>query len=154
MFNFAIYKTDIGYIKIGYKDEFVVSISMMKKVNDFGVKTELTNRVYLQLVEYLDGLRTEFDFEYKLIGTDFQKRVWDELLKIPYANTRSYQDIALKLGNKNLARAVGMANNKNPMMIVVPCHRVIGKNGNLTGYAGGLDLKNKLLKLEQNAKLV
>ena len=83
-----------------------------------------------------------------LKGTPFQMKVWEELRKIPYGETLSYGQIAENVGNPKAARAVGMANNKNPIMIIVPCHRVIGKNGKLVGYAGGVDIKEKLLKIE------
>ncbi|MCC8169988.1 MAG: methylated-DNA--[protein]-cysteine S-methyltransferase, partial [Oscillospiraceae bacterium] len=85
-------------------------------------------------------------------GTDFQRRVWSELLKIPYGETRSYGQIAASIGNPKASRAVGSANNKNPIAIVIPCHRVIGANGSLTGYAGGLDIKSFLLETEKNFK--
>lgn len=102
-----------------------------------------------QLQEYFAKKRTAFDVPLDIQGTDFQKKVWSELLKIPYGKTVSYLDIALALGDKNATRAVGMANNKNPIAIVVPCHRVIGKNGNLVGYASGVNRKKQLLDLEQ-----
>lgn len=84
-----------------------------------------------------------------MIGTEFQKKVWKELLNIPYGETRSYKDIAIAIGNGKACRAVGNANNKNPIAIIVPCHRVVGSNGSMTGYAGGLDIKEKLLKIEK-----
>ncbi|MDO5305693.1 MAG: methylated-DNA--[protein]-cysteine S-methyltransferase, partial [bacterium] len=95
-----------------------------------------------------DRKRTVFNLKLAPKGTPFQKKVWAELLKIPYGKTVSYQDIAVSIGNPDACRAVGMANNKNPIPIFIPCHRVIGKNGNLTGYAGGLDCKQALLEIE------
>ncbi|MDD2203071.1 MAG: methylated-DNA--[protein]-cysteine S-methyltransferase [Bacilli bacterium] len=83
-----------------------------------------------------------------MIGTDFQIKVWNELIKIKHGECINYQELALRVANKNYARAVGIANNKNPIPIIVPCHRVIGKSGKLVGYAGGLDIKNKLLEIE------
>ena len=103
-------------------------------------------------MEYLDGKRKEFDFPYKMIGTEFQKKVWHALTKIPYGETRTYKEIATAVGNPKASRAVGMANNRNPIFIVVPCHRVIGANGKLVGYAGGLDMKDALLSLEKSHK--
>lgn len=102
-----------------------------------------------QLKEYFAGKRKEFSLRLDPIGTDFQKSVWKQLSKIPFGETRSYGELAKKLGNPKAGRAVGAANGKNPLSIVVPCHRVIGSNGKLTGFAGGLDNKEKLLKLEQ-----
>ena len=94
--------------------------------------------------------RKIFDIPIKLDGTEFQVKVWTELLKLPYGKTCSYLDIAKKIGNPNAARAVGMANNKNKIQIIIPCHRVIGSNKKLIGYAGGIKIKEKLLKLEKD----
>jgi methylated-DNA-[protein]-cysteine S-methyltransferase len=105
--------------------------------------------VLQQLSEYFAGSRQQFDLEITLEGTPFQKKVWQELRRIPFGQTASYQDIATRVGNAKACRAVGMANNKNPLPIIVPCHRVIGKNGSLTGFGGGLDIKKQLLDLEK-----
>ena len=101
-----------------------------------------------QLAEYFAGQRREFDLPLDLRGTDFQKRCWRELLKIPYGETRSYADIARAIGNPLAVRAVGLANGQNPIAIIVPCHRVIGSDGSLTGYGGGIETKRRLLELE------
>ena len=101
-----------------------------------------------QLAEYFSGRRRRFDLALDLRGTDFQKRCWQELLKIPYGETRSYADIARAIGSPSAVRAVGLANGQNPIAIIVPCHRVIGSDGSLTGYGGGLEIKRKLLELE------
>jgi len=103
-----------------------------------------------ELSEYFEGKRTTFSTPIQLHGTTFQKAVWNALLTIPFGEIRSYKDIAVQAGNPKAARAVGMANNKNPIPIIVPCHRVIGANGSLVGYAGGLDIKTYLLELEKN----
>lgn len=102
-----------------------------------------------QLKEYFAGKRTTFDLPLALVGTNFQQEAWEALQKIPFAQTISYQEQAFRLGDKKKCRAVGMANSKNPVAIVVPCHRVIGKSGKLTGYAGGMDKKKFLLELEK-----
>lgn len=102
----------------------------------------------VQLGEYFDGSRTEFELELDLEGTEFQLAVWREVEKIPYGETRTYLEIATALGDPNLTRAVGAANGANPVAIVIPCHRVIGADGSLTGYAGGLHRKRWLLELE------
>ncbi len=107
--------------------------------------TEMCRR---QIEEYFAGERKQFDFPLDLHGTEFEQRCWLALLEIPYGETRSYADIARAIGNPKACRAVGLANGKNPIAIVVPCHRVVGANGNLTGYGGGLDIKRKLLELE------
>lgn len=101
-----------------------------------------------QLDEYFLGIRKTFELPVNPIGTEFQKKVWNELIKIPYGEIRSYKDIAINIGNPNASRAIGNANHKNPIAIIIPCHRVIGSNGNLTGYAGGLNKKQLLLNLE------
>lgn len=101
-----------------------------------------------QLKEYFSGKRKIFDLPLVFNGTDFQNQAWQQLLKIPYGKTISYGEQAKKLGDKNKARAVGLANGLNPISIIVPCHRVIGSNGKLTGFGGGLDIKEKLLNLE------
>ncbi|MGB8970262.1 MAG: methylated-DNA--[protein]-cysteine S-methyltransferase [Candidatus Sulfotelmatobacter sp.] len=101
-----------------------------------------------ELEEYFDGKRREFTFPLDLRGTDFQLACWRALLAIPYGETRSYADIARAVGKPNAFRAVGMANNRNPVAIVVPCHRVIASDGSLCGYGGGLDVKRKLLEME------
>jgi methylated-DNA-[protein]-cysteine S-methyltransferase len=102
-----------------------------------------------QLDEYFAMKRRDFEIRVALVGTDFQKRVWNELLTIPYGATTTYGSIAQRLGKPSAMRAVGLANGSNPIAIVVPCHRVIGANGSLVGYGGGLDVKTRLLELER-----
>jgi methylated-DNA-[protein]-cysteine S-methyltransferase len=102
-----------------------------------------------QLQAYFAGQRTAFDLQLDLRGSEFQRRVWDALLTIPYGETRSYGEIAEQIGAAGAARAVGLANGRNPIAIIVPCHRVIGTGGGLTGYGGGLDRKRALLELER-----
>lgn len=103
-----------------------------------------------QLNEYFDGRRTSFDLALDLVGTAFQKSVWNALLRIPFGETRTYGEIAAELGNPKAVRAVGAANGRNPLSIVTPCHRVIGAHGELTGFAGGLGAKEYLLRLERS----
>ena len=103
-----------------------------------------------QLEAYFTGDRTEFDLELDLVGTEFQRRVWAALLTIPYGETRSYGEIARQICSPGAFRAVGLANGHNPIGIIVPCHRVIGSNGSLTGYGGGIDRKRALLELEKS----
>lgn len=151
MINYFCYDTEIGRIKISEKDEKIIGLvfSDYKKEDEIEKETDAIRKTYLQLKEYLSGKRKNFDIEIEMIGTEFQKKVWKELLNIPYGETRSYKDIAIAIGNGKACRAVGNANNKNPIAIIVPCHRVIGSNGSMTGYAGGLDIKEKLLKIEK-----
>jgi methylated-DNA-[protein]-cysteine S-methyltransferase len=114
--------------------------------NDEGAFDEVVR----QLDAYFAGDLTEFDLELDLVGSDFQKRVWAELLAIPYGETRTYGEIARDIGSVGASRAVGLANGHNPIGIIVPCHRVIGANGSLTGYGGGLARKRHLLDMEKN----
>ncbi len=112
-------------------------------------ETKLIKEAHKQLEEYLNKKRKEFELPLLPQGTEFQLKVWNALKEIPYGQTCSYKDIAIKAGNEKASRAVGMANNRNPIAIFIPCHRVIGANGKLVGYAGGLDIKEKLLDLER-----
>lgn len=107
-----------------------------------------------QLEAYFAGERTDFDLKLSLTGTEFQRRVWQALLTIPYGETRSYGEIAEQIGASGAARAVGLANGRNPIAIIVPCHRVIGASGSLTGYGGGLERKQSLLELERRRQSV
>ncbi len=153
MIRYAVYKSDLGLIKIGYEDDFVVYLKRINEVdNNCGNKTSFTDSVFGEVEEYFKGCRREFTFKYKLVGTEFQKRVWDALLTIPYGETRTYKEVAILVGNEKASRAVGLANNKNPITIVIPCHRVIGSSGKLVGYIGGLDMKEYLLEMEKNNK--
>ena len=115
-------------------------------------ETALIKKTDKQLKEYFSGKRREFDLPLSFSGTDFQKRVWGALLTIPYGETRSYGQIAAQIGNPKACRAVGMANNRNPISIICPCHRVIGADGSLVGYGGGLKNKRLLLDLESANK--
>lgn len=111
-------------------------------------ETDLIRKAAKQLKEYFAGKRKIFEFPLEPQGTEFQKKVWNALIEIPYGETRSYKEIAERVGNEKASRAVGMANNKNPIAIIIPCHRVVGANGKLIGYAGGLDKKERLLNME------
>ncbi len=112
-------------------------------------ETKLIKEAWLQLQQYFNGYRKTFELPLAPQGTTFQQAAWQALLTIPYGQTASYKDMAVKISNPKACRAIGMANNKNPIGIIIPCHRVIGSNGKLVGYAGGLDIKQKLLELEK-----
>lgn len=111
---------------------------------------EVIDKTVIQLNEYFKNQREEFDIPLLLIGSDFQKSVWDALLKIPYGKTRTYKQQSITIGNEKAVRAVANANGANAIAIIVPCHRIIGTNGKLTGYAGGLETKQLLLDIECN----
>lgn len=128
---------------------FSVGKTRVDPQEDWICSKKIFSDALFQLEGYFKGKLTKFDLELHARGTDFQKRVWSELVKIPYGETISYGELANRIGNPNASRAVGMANGKNPISIIVPCHRVIGKDGSLTGFGGGIDVKKKLLALEQ-----
>jgi len=149
------YDSPVGVIEIIGTHEAIRSIlfSEKKKTENFlQPETPLVlAECYNQLDEYFKGDRHEFTFPYQFEGTDFQKTVWNALVNIPYAETGSYKDIAVSIGNEKAIRAVGSANGKNKLSIVIPCHRIIGSNGTLTGYAGGLWRKEWLLQHEKKS---
>lgn len=149
MSGFAIYESPFGPIRMDYEGEVLIRLRTVEPTVQTGERTELTDRAMEQLREYFSGQRKQFELHYELRGTEFQKKVWAALEAIPYGQTRSYREIAQAVGNPKAVRAVGAANGKNPMWVVVPCHRVIGADGGLTGYAGGVELKRALLELEQ-----
>jgi len=145
----AYYKTKIGIIKLTYQEK-IYKIELVKEVNSINEKTSQTDKVIKEINQYLSKYRKEFSI-YDLVrleGTRFQKEVWHELQNIPYGETRSYKEIAKNIGNENAVRAVASAIGKNPLMIIIPCHRVIGSDGKMHGYAYGINFKKYLLDLE------
>lgn len=154
MNDYAVYPFPFGQLKIGYRDNAVTLLMRTSEPVRVEGRTPLTDLVYQQVTEYLNGQRREFDFPYTLQGTEFQRKVWRALCDIPYGETRTYGEIAAAVGSPKAYRAVGMANHNNPILLAVPCHRVIGANGKLVGYGCGLDMKEALLQLEKKfAKL-
>lgn len=145
--TFYLVATEKGLQGLFWKKQ---NIPITKNLNTNEKEMKILLKAIHQLEEYLEGKRKTFSILLDVAGTDFQKSVWNELSKIPYGETRSYKEIACNLKNEKAVRAVGTANGRNPISIIVPCHRVIGSNGTLTGYAGGLKIKSKLLHLEQN----
>lgn len=146
----AYYKSEIGIVEITSSEDAVLSIYFVDKEGETGEMPEILKEAYTQIDEYFKGKRKEFNLKLFFEGTDFQNRVWNELTKIPYGQVVSYKDIAIAVGSEKAVRAVGSTNGKNKISIVVPCHRVIGSNGKLTGYAGGLHRKEWLLNHEKN----
>ena len=154
---YKIYNFEIGRILIVENEDYIVKVEFLNDKNQllnkkYGTEKEtlLIKKTKIELIEYFAGKRKTFDIPIKLDGTEFQVKVWKEILKLPYGETCSYLDIAKKIGNPNAARAVGMANNKNKIQIIIPCHRIIGSDKKLIGYAGGIKIKEKLLKLERD----
>ena len=145
--------TPLGFTEIQGDENGISKIHVMSENVEISTKIpEELKEAVLQLQDYFDGKRTTFTFPLNPSGTDFQKKVWDELLHIPFGKTCSYLDLSKKLGDVKAIRAVASANGENPLWIVVPCHRVIGTDGSLTGYAGGLWRKKWLLEHENPVK--
>lgn len=160
------YKSPVGELILGsYKDELCLADWRYRKMRDsidrrlqdnlkadyIKSETPVITETIKQLDEYFKGNSKEFNIPLLFVGTDFQKRVWSELIKIPYGKTYSYLELSQKLGDVKAIRAVASANGANAISILVPCHRIIGSNGELTGYAGGLRAKQKLLDLEKES---
>lgn len=142
--------TPVGKLCIGEKEGAITRVTWQQLPKEWVLEeTELIQKCKQELDEFFEGKRKTFDLPLAPEGTAFQKRVWDALREIPYGETRTYKDIAIAVDSPKGFRAVGMANNKNPIAIIVPCHRVIGSNGKLVGYAAGMEIKTWLLALEQ-----
>jgi len=152
MKNITVYKFKFCKLGIAEDNGEICNILFDPKNIPAGMdlkETAVLKKAYKQLDEYFAGKRNVFDLPLSLRGTEFQLKVWHLLLTIPYGETRSYGQLAALINNPKASRAVGMANNKNPIPVIIPCHRVIGHNGKLVGYAGGLELKKNLLELEK-----
>jgi methylated-DNA-[protein]-cysteine S-methyltransferase len=154
--HYAVMNTPIGILTVGTTEKGIASIQFGNCAPEEAVGSAADEcasaETVQQLSEYFEGKRIRFHLPLDVQGTPFQKAVWDELLRIPYGETRSYGEIAEAIGRPGAARAVGMANHDNPIAVVIPCHRVVGKDGSLTGYAGGLDLKAQLLSIERQQR--
>lgn len=148
----SFYHSSVGWFRLVATAHALRRIDHVQPPEDWrshlSPKLAIFEETEKQLNEYFANKRTEFDLPLDPQGTAFQKQVWDVLITIPFGKTVSYKDIAVKIDKPKGSQAVGQANGKNPISVVIPCHRVIGKNGSLTGYAGGLDRKSKLLALE------
>lgn len=162
MYYYKIMPSPVGQLKLIASDQGLASV-LWEKDNPKRVKLEpiqehnthpLLLETQKQLQEYFEGTRTAFSLPLAFAGTEFQKKVWQALLTIAFGETRSYGQIAAQIGNNKASRPVGAANGRNPISIIVPCHRVIGTSGQLTGFAGGLDVKAFLLKHEQRNSLL
>jgi methylated-DNA-[protein]-cysteine S-methyltransferase len=152
--RYAMMNTPIGPITLLSSERGLTGIHFGSRIPADGVLDENGHgKAMTQLGEYFDGKRIRFDIPLDIAGTPFQLSVWRALCDIPYGQTRSYGEIASAIGKPGAARAVGMANHENPIAVVIPCHRVVGHDGSLTGYAGGLDRKRQLLSIEQGRTL-
>ena len=157
--EYCYYKSPIGLIRIDETASFLTRADFVEQSSEpehcqssvsISNSSTLLKDACRQLDEYFEGRRQKFDLALKPHGTDFQRSAWESLLRIPYGETRSYLQQAESIRNPRAIRAIGQANSRNPIPIIIPCHRVIGKKGSLTGYAGGLDRKIKLHSLEQS----
>ena len=144
----SYYKSPIGNLEIICKNNELVSLKIVEAVVNNGVDGDFIKKIKLQLNEYFLGKRQNFDIKINPNGTEFQKLVWNQLQKIPYGKTKSYSEIAIALNKPNAQRAVGSACNKNPIMIIIPCHRAVSKVRNIGGFAYGKIIKQKLLDIE------
>lgn len=149
MVQFATYSSPFGPVQIGHREGRIVSIRCGSSAAPH-MPSEVSELANLQLQEYFAGKRTAFDLPLELEGTPFQLAVWKAMLEIPYGETRTYGQLAAAIGRPAASRAVGQAANRNPCWIVIPCHRIVGSNHSLTGYAGGLSMKGALLELEKS----
>jgi methylated-DNA-[protein]-cysteine S-methyltransferase len=151
---FTIFESPVGELVLTSNGEAITELFMEKHkgapkpIEDWRRDDGMFREAARQLRAYFAGELTEFDLRLETTGTKFQRRVWAELLKIPYGSTINYGELARRIGNPNASRAVGAANGQNPISIIIPCHRVIGSNGSLTGYGGGIERKKFLLDLE------
>ena len=146
----SIIETPIGAIRIREEQGYITELYTTART--CASRTPLAEKAEQQLAEYFSGKRTEFDLPCRPKGTAFQEKVWAALRQIPYAETRSYKDIACAIGSPKACRAVGGAIHRNPILILIPCHRVIGADGSMTGFGAGIPLKETLLTLERNSK--
>ena len=144
------YKSPIGILEIELENGTIQRLRVVESCSKISKRTGYFAEVAKQLDEYFVGKRIKFALNIYPKGTEFQKKVWAKLLKIPYGKTKSYQEIADAIGKPNAQRAVGSACNKNPILLIIPCHRIVSKTGKLTGFACGIDRKEQLLKLEAN----
>ena len=148
------FSSSIGIVRLTEEQGAITHIALTEHCDASSSPSPLMCEAERQITEYLNGTRRQMDFAIWMEGTPFQLHVWQALQQIPYGSTRSYGELAAWLGSPGASRAVGMACNKNPLLLIVPCHRVIGANGKLTGFACGLDIKRYLLLLEKRGSVM
>jgi len=150
MMKSAYYDSPFGILQVGYEEDTLVLLKLCAEVHAKNEPSAFTDEVHRQVCEYFDGKRKTFHIPYAFHGTGFQEKVWSALKSIPYGSTMSYGELAKAIGSPKSARAVGGACNRNPIWLIVPCHRVVGADGSLTGYGGGIKMKEKLLRMEKS----
>ena len=144
------FSSPIGVVRLTEADGSIIRIELTDDADASAMPTLLQYVAAEQIMAFLEGKRQQLDFPIRMVGTPFQQRVWHALQQIPYGTTRTYGEIATAIGNPRASRAVGMACNKNPLLLIVPCHRVVGVNGKLVGFAYGTEAKRWLLELEKS----
>jgi len=149
-FYIANYNSPIGNLVVISNQQSILECNFQNKKKQSKEIPRILERALKQLDEYFKGERRKFDLDLSPSGTEFQEEVWKQLIEIPFGSTISYRELAVNVGNKRAVRAVGNANGKNPISIIIPCHRVIGSDGKLVGYGGGIEKKKWLLDFEQN----
>ncbi len=150
----SYYKSLVGILEIICENDALISLKLVDEIKNDTTGTDFIKNIKLQLDEYFSSKRKIFDIKITPKGTAFQKQVWQELQKIPYGETKFYSEIAESIGNKNAQRAIGSACNKNPILLVIPCHRIISKSRNIGGFAYGRNVKLELLKLENCVEMI
>jgi len=151
------FESPIGKVQLGFNSNYALTTAQfveegLRLPEDNGIGIEEIEIALKQLAEYFNGIRTQFELKLSPNGTEFQKKVWNQLMQIPFGRTQTYQQMANQLGDPKVIRAAAAANGKNPISIIIPCHRVIGSDGSLIGYAGGLHRKKWLLEHENPVK--
>ncbi len=146
---YGYYNSPIGILEIITSENAILSVEFVDEEKESEKDIEILREAIKQIDEYFKGIRKEFNIKCEMEGTEFQKSAWKALMEIPYGETRSYKEQAIQIGNEKATRAVGNANSKNLISIIIPCHRVIGSNKSLTGYGGGLNRKQWLLEHEK-----
>lgn len=149
---FSYIDTPLGKLEIRASEVGITAVEFLKKEKEGSVTNTILRVAIKQIEEYFKGARVDFELSLDIKGTPFREKVWKELLKIPYGETISYKELALRIDNPKAIRAVGGANNKNPISIIIPCHRVIGSDNSLVGYGGGIENKKWLLEFEKRNK--
>lgn len=142
------FNSPIGIVRLTEEGGAIIRIELTDAIDASAMPTPLLHEAEQQILSFLEGKHRQLNFPIRMVGTPFQQRVWRALQQIPYGATRTYGEIASEIGHPKACRAIGMACNKNPLLFIVPCHRVVGVNGKLTGFAYGTDVKRHLLELE------
>jgi len=149
MIYVSYYQSIIGLIEVSAYIHGIFSVTIVDKKEKNVESNSITEDCVKQLDEYFSGIRKEFDIPLTIYGTDFQMDVWNEIMSVPYGKTASYKDIAIRIGRDKACRAVGTALNKNPILVIMPCHRIVGSSGGVKGFKHGMGIRKKLIEIEK-----